>query len=197
MAGETLHRSDGLSSTMTPGTWASAIGVIAVVLGLLLAASHANEWMKQRVIQASTPASQQLPAADCPQDELEEEGLTLAECEHLVARVQAYVLTAPSWFPPTQSLLSAIGTLAALLSVVAGAALVNLRQWGPRLATAVFALLLLIDASQFTAAVNAGPILRSEYLWPTLLWFALHLMLLMACVAAFQSRHLGAKGRTG
>jgi len=164
--------------------WYSALGAVAVVLGLLLAVSHANEWMKQAVIAAATPASQQLPAANCPEDELAEEGLSVAECKHMVARVQAYVVSAPPWFPTVQIVLSVLGTLAALASAALGAALVNLRAWAPRVASVAFAILLAIDGAGFVAAVNAGPIIRSEYLWPTLLWFVLHLMLLVACVAA-------------
>ena len=171
------------------GAWASAFGAVAVMLGLLLSASHANEWMKQAVISASTPESRQLPPADCPEDELEEEGLSFAECEHLVARVQAYVLAAPPWFGPAQMTLSVIGTFAALLSALAGAALISARDWAPRFAVAVFALLLLIDAAGFIATVNAGPLIRSDYLWPTLVWFTLHLMLLVAGVASLPNAH--------
>lgn len=188
MAGQSLHSvnpSDPPRSRASSGAWNSAVGAVAVVLALLLSASHANEWMKQAVISAATPETLQLPAADCPEDELEEEGLSLAECEHLVARVQAYVLAAPSWFAPVQTVLSAAGTFAALLSLVVGAALISARPWAPRLAAAVFSLLLLIDAAGFIATVNAGPLIRSDYLWPTLMWFTLHLMLLMACVAAW------------
>lgn len=163
--------------------WASALGAIAVVLGLLLTATHANEWMKQAVIANSTPAGQQLPTADCPADELEEEGLSLAECEHLVARVQALVLSQPEWFAPLQRVLSAIGTFIAAFSVIVGIALVSGRGWAPRIALLTFAALLLIDAVGFIAVVNTGPITRGEYLWSILLWFALHLMMTVAVVA--------------
>lgn len=165
--------------------WASALGTVAVVFGLLVTVTHASEWMKQAVISASSPASQQLPAANCPAIELEEEGLTLAECEHMVARMQAYLLSAPPWFIPVQTTLSAIGTLAGLFSMFVGAALVDMRRWAPRLAIAVFSLLLLIDAVGFLAAMNAGPMIRSDSLWSTVVWFVLHLMLLTACVARF------------
>lgn len=196
MTGETLHQVDSVGVDARTGAWASSLGIIAVVLGLLLAATHANEWMVQSVIQNSTPADQQLPPADCPEDELEEEGITVAECEYMVARVQAYVLTAPSWFPVTQSIISAIGTFAALLSVFVGIALVNFRDWAPRLALAVFAALVLIDAGGFLSALNAGPVIRSEYLWPTLLWFVLHVMMLMACFAAFRTHRSAPTGNS-
>lgn len=193
MAGEEPHQVDtfdagrleGRRADVSRSGWASALGTVAVVLGLLLTVTHASEWMKQAVISGSTPASLQLPAANCPDIELEEEGLTLAECEHMVARMQAYLLSAPPWFIPLQTTLSAIGTLAGLFSMFVGAALVNMRSWAPRLAIAVFSLLLLIDAAGFLAAMNAGPMIRSDSLWPTVVWFVLHLMLLTACVARF------------
>jgi hypothetical protein len=153
----------------------------------LLTATHANEWMKQAVIAASTPANQQLPAADCPPDELEEEGLSLAECEHLVSRLQGIVLSRPDWFPPFQRNLSAIGTFIAALSIVVGIALVGARNWAPRAAVLTFATLMIIDAAGFIAVVNAGPLTRGDYLWTILLWFALHLMMTVAVVAGRHS----------
>lgn len=182
-----VHRLDSPRGDANRGTWASALGTVAVLLGLLMTVSHATEWMKQSVIQAATPASRQLPPAQCRPDELEEEKLTVAECEHMVARVQVYVLTAPSWFPAARSVLSVIGTFVAFSSVLIGAALVNMRDWAPRLATGVFSILLLIDGGGFLAAVNAGPVIRSEYLWPSLIWFVLHLIMLVACIAVFQN----------
>jgi hypothetical protein len=45
------------------------------------------------------PSSGEMPAADCLAEELEEEGLSLAECEHMVATVKGIALSAPDWFP--------------------------------------------------------------------------------------------------
>ena len=60
--------------------WASALGAVAITFGVLLAAAHANEWMKQIVIVHATPAGNQVAQPECPEDELIEEGLSLAEC---------------------------------------------------------------------------------------------------------------------
>jgi hypothetical protein len=67
------------------------------------------------------PSSGEMPAADCPAEELEEEGLSLAECEHMVATVKGIALSAPDWFPNFQMVLSGIGTASAFLSTIVGA----------------------------------------------------------------------------
>jgi len=163
--------------------WQSWLGIVAVVLGVLLSAGHGTEWMKQRVILNATPADGRFPAAECPEDELIEEGLSVAECEQLVSNVRSFVVSAPAWFPGLQSLLAAVGTVLALVSVGVGAALVDRRRWAPAAAIAVFAALTLIDAAGFVAAVNAGPILRDVYLWNVLLWFFVHLMMTLGAAA--------------
>lgn len=172
-----------------PAGWASALGAVIFLLGILLTASHGNEWMKQAVIAASAPAGQQLPAADCPADELEEEGLSLAECEHLLSRVRGFVLSAPDWFPRFQIALSALGTFIAAGSILVGTALVNARSWAPRAATVILALLIAIDLLAFIAAVNAGPIIRGEYLWGILVWFVLHVIMTAGVIAGRHSEH--------
>ena len=45
----------------------------------ILMNSYRREWMRQFVIENSTPPSLELPAPNCRADELEEEGLSLAE----------------------------------------------------------------------------------------------------------------------
>lgn len=163
--------------------WASWLGVITIVFGILLTASHGNEWMKQAVITHSMPASGEMSAADCPPEELEEEGLSLAECEHMVANVKGIALSAPDWFPGFQMVLSGIGTVIAFLSIIVGAALVNYRGWAPTVAILTFAALIAIDVIGFMAAVDAGPILRQIYLGDILLWFFIHLIMIVAAVA--------------
>lgn len=163
--------------------WASWLGVITIVFGVFLTTSHGNEWMKQAVISHSMPASGEMPAADCPVGELEEEGLSLVECEHMVANVKGIALSAPDWFPGFQMVLSGIGTAIAFLSIIVGAALVNYRGWAPTAAILTFSALIAIDVIGFMAAVNAGPILRQIYLGDILLWFFIHLIMVVAAVA--------------
>ncbi len=139
--------------------------------------------MKQAVITHSMPVSGEMPAADCPSEELEEEGLTLAECEHMVANVKGIALSAPGWFSGFQVVLSGIGTVIAFLSIIVGAALVNYRSWAPTVALLTFVALIAIDVIGFMAAVNAGPILRQIYLWNILLWFFIHLIMIAGVVA--------------
>jgi hypothetical protein len=163
--------------------WASWLGAITIVFGIFLTAYHGNEWMKQAVISQSMPASGEMPAADCPPEELEEEGLTLAECEHMVANVKGIALSAPGWFSGFQMVLSGIGTAIAFLSIIVGAALVNYRSRAPTVALLTFAALIAIDVISFIATVNAGPILRQIYLWNILLWFFIHLIMIAGVVA--------------
>ncbi|MGH8594804.1 MAG: hypothetical protein ACREV3_13430 [Gammaproteobacteria bacterium] len=163
--------------------WASCLGIIAVVLGIVLTAVHGNELMKQAVITQSTPAGDQFPAADCPEDELEEEGLSLAECEHMVAKIQGIILSTPGWFPGFQMALAAVGIIMASLSIVVGAALVDYRSWAPAAALLTFGALTAIDVIGFVAVVTTGPILREMYLWNILLWFFIHLMMTVGAVA--------------
>lgn len=170
------HRSPGPA-------WASWLGVAAIVLGIFVTAVHSNEWMKQTVITGAMPASGQMPPADCPPEELEEEGLSLAECEFMVANVQGIALSAPDWFPAYQAAVSAVGTVLAFLSIIAGAALVNFRSWAPAAATLAFSALALIDVLIFAGVVNAGPLVRQAYLADSLLWFLIHFMMVVAAVA--------------
>ncbi len=182
-----------MADSTRPGTpaqsgpaWASWLGITAVVLGLLLAAAQATELVKQAVMVHAAPAAPAAAgaAAACPADELAEEGLSMGECLQLVSNVQNFTVSAPEWFPSWQMALSAAGTMLALLSVIAGVALLDFRAWGPRAAAASFAALTALDAGGFVAVLNTGPILRDLYLWPLLSWFVIHLMMTAAAVAA-------------
>lgn len=166
-----------------PAAWASWLGVVAVVLGVLLAAGHGTEWTKQAVIAGATPAGGRLPPAECPEDELIEEGLSVAECEQLVSDVRSFIASAPEWFPPAMTAVAAAGTALAIVSVLIGAALLDRRRWAPGAAIAVFGALAAVDAAEFVVTVNAGPILRGEYLWPSLVWLTAHLMMTIGAAA--------------
>lgn len=173
---------DGLNKSRLPH-WASILGVVAIMLGVFLTAMHGNEWMKQSVIQANMPASGEMPAADCPLGELDEEGITLAQCEFLVDYVAGFVDAAPEGFADSMKMLALIGTILAFLSVIIGGALVNYTEWSSKAAIAVFAGLALIDLLQFVVVVGSGPIIRDFYLWSILLWLILHSMLLVGAIA--------------
>lgn len=177
---------DGLNKSRLPH-WASILGVVAIVLGVFLTAMHGNEWMKQSVIQSNMPASGEMPAADCPLGELDEEGITLSQCEFLVDYVAGFVDAAPEGFADSMKMLSLIGMILAFLSVIIGGALVNYTEWASKAAIAVFAGLALIDIVQFSMIAGAGPIIRDFYLWSILLWLILHAMLLVGAIAGHQS----------
>lgn len=165
--------------------WASSLGVIAIVLGVFLTAMHGTELMKQYVIVDNMPA--QMPAADCPAEELEEEGISVGECEYMVEHVWGLGLSTPDWFPGIQMTLSLLGTLLAFLSIVIGGALVNYKSWAVPAAIAVFGGLTLVDAIQFMAVVNSGPIIRELYLSGILLWLIIHLLMMTGIIAG---RHI-------
>lgn len=167
--------------------WGSWLGIIAVVLGVFLTASHGTELMKQAVITQSAPAGEQFPASDCPEDEIEEEGLSVAECEQMVTNVRGIILSTPHWFPNFQMGLAFVGTVLAFLSILVGSALLNYRRWAPVAAIPTFGALAAIDVLGFLAVVNTGPILRSLYLWNILLWLIIHMMMTVAAVAGRQS----------
>lgn len=160
-----------------------ALGTLAVLFGLLAASWHANEWMKISVVGDPPYTLESQPAPDCEEDELEEEGLSLAECNHMAVTVHSISLSAPHWFQGWHMGLSAIGTLLATVSVFVGVALVDYRRWATTAAVTVFAALLLVDTAAFIAVVNTGPLLRQAYLWTILVWFFVHLSFLVGALA--------------
>lgn len=166
---------------------ACSLGVVAVLLGLLLAAWHANEWLKFLIVAQPPYTIETMPEADCDDDELEEEGLSEAECQHLVYAVQDINISSPAWFKRFHIRLSAIGTALALLSVFAGIALVDLRPWAGTLSVFSFAALALLDLASFAAVINTGPLVRQMYLWVILLWFFFHLTMTLGAIVQRQS----------
>ena len=155
------------------------LGTIAVLFGLLLLAVNANELLKQVVIVPGSTAELGV-LADCRADELEEEELSLQECQLMVSSVQIVLASSPDWFRPFQMTLSALGGFGAMLSIVVGFKLVNAQADVRTLALICFASLIVIDVIGFIAAVNTGPLLRAQYLWPLLIWFFIHLCLFLA-----------------
>jgi hypothetical protein len=160
----------------TGNSW---LGVIAVLFALLLLVNQGNELLKQIVIAPGSAAELGL-AANCRADELEEEGLSLQECQLLVSSVQIILASSPTWFRPLQIGLSTLVSAAALLSLVVGFGLVKNAARITHVTVAAFALLVFLDVAGFIAAMGTGPLLRAQYLWPLLLWFFIHLCLFAA-----------------
>lgn len=163
--------------------WASILGVVAIMLGVFLTGLHGTEAMKQSVIATHMPASGEMPAADCPEEELEEEGISVAECEYLVDRVEGFAMSMPDGFADKYMTLAVIGTILAFASVIIGGALVNYTSWSSSAAVVVFVGLAIVDVLQFAAVVGTGPIIRDLYLSNILLWLILHSMLLVGAIA--------------
>lgn len=170
--------SGGISGDSTTGNQ-SPLAVVLMLFGLLALASHGNELLRQAVIIPGSSADLGI-AADCRADELEEEQLTLEECQLMVSSVKIFLSSSPVWFRSFQIALASLGAIAALLSIASAIALINRGASAPRLALIAAVLLLTLDVAGFVAAVNTGPLLRAQYLWPLLLWAAIHLCLLMA-----------------
>ncbi len=184
------------SATASVPGWASILGVVVVVLGVFLTAAHATEWLKQSVLSANVPPSGIMPDADCPPAELEEEGISEAECEYLVDHVRGLMLASPDWFPAAMGTLAIMGTILAFVSVIVGGALVNHTPWASVAAIGVLGGLVLIDILQFGTVALAGPILRDAYLGNFFLWFLLHLMLVTGVFAGRQYDQKGS-GESG
>jgi len=153
-----------------------------VLFGSLFAAAQGNELLQQAVITPGSAAARNLPI-ECREDEAEEEGVSVAECELMVANVRIMIASRPEWFRGVQMAIALTGAAMAFGSILIGVALIDGRRWAARAAAAIFAALLLLDAAGFAAAVYTGPLLRALYLWNILLWFSIHLCLLAGALA--------------
>jgi hypothetical protein len=162
--------------------WAACLGIVAVLFGALMAAAAGTELMAQRVIAPNSAAAQIIPA-DCRKDEAAQEGVSVEECELMVANVRIMIASRPSWFRSVQTGLALVGALAAVGSIFAGIALIDYRRWAPAAAALIFGTLLVLDAAEFAAALFTGPLLRAMYLWNAVVWFAVHLCLVAGAVA--------------
>ncbi|MDG1987952.1 MAG: hypothetical protein P8J18_08235 [Halieaceae bacterium] len=167
-------------------TWAVWLGAIAVIFGVLQTAVYSNEWMTQKVISEDITAMQSTP--DCPEDELLEEDISLAECELMAAKVNIMIVSRPSWFRDFQMCISLLGGIIAFASIFVGAALVEYRNWAPTGAVVTFTVLLVINTVEFAAATHAGPLLRATYLWNITLWFFIHLIMTSAALAGHHKK---------
>lgn len=161
---------------------------MAVLLGMLAASWHANEWMKLAIVGAPPFTVETMPEPNCAPDELIEEGLSLAECHQLAYSVHDISISSPDWFRGWHMLVSGIGTAVALFSIFVGLALVDRRGWAITSSIVVFGALALVDAASFIAVVYTGALVRQMYLWPILLWFALHMSMTVAAVVLRECR---------
>lgn len=178
-----------VNTTEAPG-WASRLGVVAILLGILLTAWHANEWLKIAVVGAPPFTIATMPQPDCEEDELEEEGLTLEECRQLAFTVQDISISSPGWFMAFHMAVSVAGTLLALASVFVGIALIDARRWAASIAVFVFGALAVLDVVSFTGVVNSGPLIRQMYLWSILVWFFVHLAMLIGSVVGRENEQV-------
>ena len=170
--------------------WASRLGVVAILLGILLTAWHANEWLKIAVVGAPPFTIATMPQPDCEEDELEEEGLTLEECRQLAFTVQDISISSPGWFMAFHMAVSVAGTLLALASVFVGIALIDARRWAASIAVFVFGALAVLDVVSFTGVVNSGPLIRQMYLWSILVWFFVHLAMLIGSIVGRENEQV-------
>jgi hypothetical protein len=167
--------------------WASRLGIIALLLGILLAAWQANEWMKLAIVGTPPYTIATMPEPDCEEDELEEEDLSLEECRQLAFAVHDISISSPDWFKAFHMTVSGAGTFLALFSVFVGIALVDYRSWAASLAVLVFGALAVLDVVSFTGVVNSGPLIRQMYLWNILLWLFIHLAMAVGAFACRQN----------
>lgn len=163
--------------------WSAWIGIIVVVLGVYLTAAHGNELMKHVVLDGKASIEIEGFQHDCPEDELEEEGISVAMCKQATFNTDSLLLSSPEWFRSSQIILMSLGTVLAFASIFVGVALIEYRSWAPFTAVIVIGGLLAVDAASFLAVVNSGPIIRQMYLWIILMWFFIHGILLAAIVA--------------
>lgn len=163
--------------------WASWLGIIIIVMGVYLSASHGNQLMKYWVLDGVPSVELAEYNYKCPMDELEEEGITLEMCKQKTANVDTILLSVPDWFRGFQISLMLLGTVVAFSSIFVGVALIEYRSIASLAATFVIATLLLIDIAGFMAVVLTGPLTRQLYLWDILLWCFIHAILLSAIIA--------------
>lgn len=177
------------NDTNTAPLWASWLGIIIIVLGVYLSASHGNQLLKYWVLDGVPSVEMAEYTYKCPEDELEEEGITLEMCMQKTANVDTILLSIPDWFRDFQIPLMLIGTIVAFSSIFVGVALIEYRATAPLAATFVVGALLLVDIAGFMAVVITGPLTRQLYLWDILLWCFIHAILLSAIIAGRHEDH--------
>ena len=166
--------------------WTTCLGILAVLFGALFTALQGNEALVQAVIAPGTAADRNVPI-ECRQDEAEQEGVSVAECELMVANVRLRLASQPHWLRGVQMGLALAGALVAFGSILVGVALVDGRSWASRAAVVTFAVLLSLDGAGFATAAYTGPLLRAVYLPNILFWCSIHLCLTAGAVVGRQA----------
>lgn len=184
-----------LNPQRTGPVWTTALGIIAVLFGTLFSAVQGNEAMAQAVIAPGSAADRNVPI-ECRADEAEEEGVSVAECELMVANVRAMLASRPVWFRGVQMRLTLLGAAVAFGSILVGVALVDARPWATRAAVVTFAALLALDGAEFAIALYTGPLLRAMYLTKLTLWSSIHLCLTAGAIVGKQARLARPESRT-
>ena len=169
------------------GAWSSWTGIILVVLGVYLTAAHGIGLMVHAVLDGEAAIVQNDYFQDCPQDELQRDGISLVMCTQATRNTDTILLSRPEWYRGLQMWLKGAGTLLAFASIFIGVALIEHRPWSGMAAIVVLSGLLVVDLAGFLATVNSGPLLRQLYLWHIMLWFFIHTLLLVAVVAGRDS----------
>lgn len=171
-----------MNSSAEPA-WGSALGIVAILLGLLLTAWGANEFLKFATVGAPPFTVATMPEPACEGDELAEEELSLAECRQLAFAVHDVSVSSPEWFMIFHMAVSAVSAILAAVSVVIGIALVDYRRFAPTAAVLIFVALGILDVVWFIGVVNTGPLIRQMYLWSILVWCFIHGAMAIAAIA--------------
>jgi hypothetical protein len=166
------------------------LAVLSILFGVLFFASNSNELLKQGVLTAEAFAALQ-GEAECRADELEEEGLSLRECELMLVQVEIALESSPPWFRSVQQILSGLGIVAALASIALALSLGSKSDYGFTMRIMVWVLggLVVLDGAMFIAASQTGPLLRAQYLWPILLWLFIHISLVLGARVIFENNN--------
>lgn len=185
---EDMNTDAAHSENQAKANGSACLGIMAIVFGIFLAAMHGNEILTHFVYAPDTAAIHDLPV-DCDDDELEEEGISLEECNLMGVAVKHVILSSPDWFREFYIGLSVVGVVLAALSICVGILLVDYRRWVVTPAVLTFGSLLLVDLIAFLALINTGPLLRAMYLWDVLLWALIHLSMTAAALVVRQSKY--------
>ncbi len=170
-----------INNTESP-FWEHWLGVMTIIFGVLLVAMQGTEILRQSTLKPDSAAVQDVPPR-CPEYDLEKDGLSVEYCHAMVAHLKGQILTTPKWFRSFEIKLSTVGLVFALLSIIAGIALIDNRAWATSACLAVFLGLTLVDGITFIAVYASGPLARSLYLWNDMLWLVIHMTMTAAILA--------------
>lgn len=161
--------------------------VLTILFGLLFFAQSSNELLKHTVL--TQEAEQSLAGeADCRADELIEEGLSVRECELMRVQLEIYYVSIPSWFRSAQMVLQSIAVSGAIASIGLSLAISQITPRRVSSLSLVLVTLLLIDIAGLLISLQTGPLMRAQYLWPSLLWIFIHLSLAVGSLFIYEQK---------